>query len=162
MPDEATILNSRRLLETNDLASKLIAVANTHLSARGLLLGRGIIVDATISNAASSTKNADKGRVLEVHQMKKRILCYFGRKARTGLDVEWGLLHTVTTTAASVADIVEVAQLQVVRVEAMSAGACAGYLGSGKCAPKHGRARITARKQCAVKAMPESELRDAT
>jgi hypothetical protein len=43
-----------------------------HLTAKGLKLATGTIVDATIINAPSSTKNADKARGPEVAQWPDR------------------------------------------------------------------------------------------
>lgn len=57
VPDETTILNFRRLLETYDLAPKVLAAVNAYLSDKRLLLRQGTIVDATIIHAPSSTKN---------------------------------------------------------------------------------------------------------
>jgi IS5 family transposase len=69
VPDETTILNFRRLLETHDLAPKVLAAINTYLTDKGLLLRQGTIVDATIIHAPSSTadstlkRNAFEGSV---------------------------------------------------------------------------------------------------
>ena len=57
IPDETTILNFRRLLETHGLAEKLFEQVNAHLQRKGLSLRSGTIVDATIISAPSSTKN---------------------------------------------------------------------------------------------------------
>ena len=46
----------------------------------------GTIVDATIINAPSSTKNADKARDPEMHQTRKGNQWYFGMKAHIGVD----------------------------------------------------------------------------
>ena len=70
--DETTALNFRRLLETHQLAPKLLEAVNAHLTEKGLLLRRGTMVDATIIAAASSTKIKDKARDPEMHQTKKR------------------------------------------------------------------------------------------
>ena len=61
IPDETSILNFRRLLEKHQLTARLFAEINAHLCERGLLVGKGTIVDATIINAPSSTKNAEQG-----------------------------------------------------------------------------------------------------
>jgi len=61
IPDETTVLNFRRLIESNELAPLIFDRINAHLSRKGLLLKRGTIVDATIIAAPSSTKNADVG-----------------------------------------------------------------------------------------------------
>ena len=55
IPDETTILNFRRLLETHDLAGKIFERVNAHLSRKGQSLRAGTIVDATIIAAPSST-----------------------------------------------------------------------------------------------------------
>ena len=77
IPDETTILNFRRLLETHDLAPKVLQAVNAHLCNKGLMLKRGTIVDATIIEAPSSTKNADGERDPEMHQTKKGNECLF-------------------------------------------------------------------------------------
>jgi IS5 family transposase len=64
--DETTILNFRRLLETYDLAPKVLAAVNADLTNKGLLLRQGTIVDAII-HAPSSPKNATKSRDPEMH-----------------------------------------------------------------------------------------------
>ncbi|MBI3918499.1 MAG: IS5 family transposase [Betaproteobacteria bacterium] len=105
IPDETTILNFRRLLERHQLTEQLLAEINALLSERGLLVGKGTIVDATIINAPSSTKNADKKRDPEMHQTRKGKQWYFGMKVHTGVDDGFGLVHTVQGTAANVADV---------------------------------------------------------
>jgi len=61
-------------------------------------------VDATILHAPSSTKNATGERDPEMHQTRKGSQWYFGLKAHIGVDSKQGTVHTVCTTAASVAD----------------------------------------------------------
>ena len=70
VPDETTILNFRRLLETNDLAPAILATVNAHLGDKGLFLRQGTVVDATIIDihAPSSTKNKEKTRDPEMHR----------------------------------------------------------------------------------------------
>lgn len=105
IPDETSILNFRRLLEEHKLTEQLFTSINTHLSERGLIVGKGKIVDATIIDAPSSTKNAQKKRDPEMHQTRKGKQWYFGMKVHTGTDTDSGLVHTVSATAANVADI---------------------------------------------------------
>src|SRR5690606_28758978 len=62
LPDETTILNFRRLLETHGLAGKIFERVNAHLARKGQSLKAGTIVDATIIAAPSSTKNQDDER----------------------------------------------------------------------------------------------------
>jgi IS5 family transposase len=150
----------RHLLETHDLAPKVLAAINTYLTDKGLLLRQGTIVDATIIHAPSSTKNAAKTRDPEMHQTRKGQQWYFGMKAHIGVDVESGLTHTVTTTAANVADVAEVAEL--LHGKEKTVYADAGYTGAEKRAPKRGRKWYIAAKRGKIKAMPEGELKEAT
>ena len=105
IPDETSILNFRRLLEKHKLTELLLTEINTHLCERGLLVGKGTIVDANIINAPSSTKNAKKKRDPQMHQTRKGKQWYFGMKVHTGTDTDSGLVHTVVGTAANVADV---------------------------------------------------------
>jgi IS5 family transposase len=111
IPDETTILNFRHLLEEYDLAEDILKLVNAHLARKGLLLKKGSIVDATIIAAPSSTKNAQGKRDPEMHQAQKGNQWHFGMKAHIGVDADSGLVHTVTTTAANEADVVQVADL---------------------------------------------------
>jgi len=111
LPDETTILNFRHLLESHKLTAKLLKAINSHLKEQGLLVSQGTMVDATIIHAPSSTKNKDKVRDPEMHQTRKGNQWYFGMKIHIGADVDSGAVHSVTTTAANVADITELPKL---------------------------------------------------
>ncbi len=160
VPDETTILNFRRLLETHHLAPKLLAAVNQHLTGHGLLLREGTIVDATIIHAPPSTKNKDHARDPDMHQTRKGQQWYFGMKAHIGVDAESGLVHTVTTTPANVADVVEVGRLLHGKEKYVYADA--GYTGAAKRAGKRGRKWHIAAKRHLVKRLPEGELKEAT
>ena len=107
VPDETTILNFRRLLETHGLAESIFERVNAHLARKGQSLKAGTIVDATIIAAPSSTKNQDGERDPEMHQTKKGNQWHFGMKAHIGVDADSGLVHTVATTAANAHDITQ-------------------------------------------------------
>jgi transposase, IS5 family len=159
IPDETTILKFRRFLEQQGLAVKLLEAVNTYLSGKGLLLRQGTIVDATIIQAPSSTKNRDKQRDPDMRQTKKGQQWYFGMKAHIGVDVESGLVHTVTTTPANVSDVTEVDKL--LHGKEKTVHADAGYIGAEKRAPKRGRTWYIAVKRGRVKAMPEGKWKEA-
>jgi IS5 family transposase len=107
LPDESTILRFRHRLEKHKLAAQILVVVNEVLQGKGLLLKAGTVVDATLINAPSSTKN-DKGeRDPEMHQTQKGQQWYFGMKAHIGVDADSGLVHTVRGTSANVNDVVE-------------------------------------------------------
>ncbi|MEO6805626.1 MAG: IS5 family transposase [Edaphobacter sp.] len=103
-PDETTILRFRHLLEKHDLCGMMLDAVNLHLEAKGIRIATGTIVDATILHAPSSTKNAKQERDPEMHQTRKGNQWYFGLKAHIGVDAKQGVVHSVCTTAASVAD----------------------------------------------------------
>jgi IS5 family transposase len=104
VPDETTICKFRHLLEAHQLGARLCALIRTYLAEQGLQISRGTIVDATIINAPSSTKNRRKQRDPEMHQTKKGNQWYFGMKAHLGVDSRSKLIHSVAATAANVHD----------------------------------------------------------
>ncbi len=103
-PDETTILNFRHLLERHDLCGAMLDAVNLYLEARGIRIGTGTIVDATIIHAPSSTKNASGSRDPAMHQTRKGKQWFFGMKAHIGVDSKQGIVHSVCSSAASVAD----------------------------------------------------------
>jgi len=110
IPDETTILRFRHLLEQHRLTQQIFAEIRTLLEERRLLLKSGTIVDATIIAAPPSTKNADKARDPEMHQTRKGKDWHFGMKAHVGTDKR-GIVHSLSTTPANVADITELPKL---------------------------------------------------
>ena len=110
VPDETTILNFRRLLEQHRLTEAIFKSVNKLLSDKRLLLKSGTLVDATIINAPSSTKNEDRERDPEMSQTRKGNQWYFGMKVHIGTDRQ-GIVHTVTTTTAKDADITQLPNL---------------------------------------------------
>jgi len=160
IPDETTLLNFRHLLEKHELAPKILEAVNADLSRKGLLLRRGTMVDATIISAPSSTKNADKARDPEMHQTKKGNEWHFGMKAHIGVDLESGLVHTVTTTAANAADVTQIEQLLHGGEEIVFADA--GYTGAEHRVERKDIAWHVAVKRSKVKAIANEAIREAT
>ena len=163
VPDATTLLKFRRRLETHDLCKGLFAAINADLTARGLLLREGTLVDATLIAAPSSTKNQEKKRDPEMHQTKKGNQWYFGMKAHIGADRDSKLVHTVVVTSANVADVTQAAEL--LHGAEKQVHADAGYTGVEK------RAEIVAlerkidwqiaRKRGGIKAMAEGAEKTA-
>ena len=163
VPDATTLLNFRRLLETHDLCKGLFSAINADLTARGLLLREGTLVDATLIAAPPSTKNLKKERDPQMHQTKKGNQWYFGMKAHIGADRDSKLVHTVVVTAANVADITKTSEL--LHGAEKQVHADAGYTGVEK------RAEIVALdrkidwqiagKRGAIKAMAEGAEKEA-
>ncbi len=111
LPDETTILNFRHLLENQNLGQGLLQEINAHLESQGLRLREGTIVDASIIEAPSSTKNRAWERDPEMHQTKKGNQWHFGMKVHIGVDADTGLVHSMSTTAANAHDITEARNL---------------------------------------------------
>lgn len=161
IPDETTILNFRRLVETHGLAPRVLEAVNRDLVRHGLLLRQGTIVDATIIHAPSSTKNQDHARDPQMHQTKKGNQYYFGMKAHIGVDAESGLVHTVTTTPANVADITQAPQLLHGKEQCVYGDS--GYTGVAKREELQNAkvAWLIAQKRGKVKAMKNGALKRA-
>ena len=101
VPDGTTLLKFRRLLENNKLGEALFAKVGEVLQERGLKVGTGTIVDATIIAAPSSTKNADRARDPEMHQTRKGQQWHFGMKLHIGVDSQSGLTTSIRCPTCS-------------------------------------------------------------
>lgn len=162
VPDATTLLGFRHLLEEQGLTEAIFETVNQGLRAQGLMLSKGTVVDATIIAAPPSTKNRDKARDPEMHQTKKGNQWHFGMKAHIGADADSGLVHSLTCTAANVADVNETASLLHGEEEVVFADA--GYTGAEKREELKERP-VTwhiAMKRGRLKAMAEGALKDLT
>ena len=158
LPDESTILHFRHLLERHGLGESLLEEINAHLESQGLKLREGTIVDATIIEAPSSTKNRAKERDPEMHQTKKGNQWHFGMKAHIGVDSETGIVHSLATTAANVHDVTEAHNL--LHGGEKVVWGDAGYQGVGKREENQGlevRWQVAMRPGQRRKLDPESE-----
>ena len=130
VPDETTLCKFRHLLEKNDLNKLFFDAINRVMVQTGHMMKGGTIVDATIINDPSSTKNAQKARDPEMHQTKKGNEWRFGMKCYIGVDAGSGPVHTMTVTAANEHDITETAKL--LREDDRVVYGDSGYLGVQK------------------------------
>lgn len=130
VPNGDTLGRFRNLLTKNGLQEKFFAQVVSMLMDRGLILKKGTIVDSTIISAPSSTKNKEKKRDPDAHQVKKGNTWHFGYKAHIGVDAESGLVHTVKGTAANVHDVTQTSALLTGDEEV--AYGDSGYLGADK------------------------------
>jgi len=130
VPDATTLLHFRHMMEESKLGAQLFRAINYVIEQSGYLMRGGTIVDATIINAPSSTKNAQKSRDPEMHQTKKGNEWRFGMKCHAGVDAGSGLVHTIEVTAANVHDINVAADL--IREDDEVVYGDSGYLGIEK------------------------------
>ena len=139
VPDATTLLKFRHWLEANDYTQAIFASINASMEEKGLLMRQGTIVDATIIHAPSSTKNKEKKRDPEMRSTKKGNNYYFGIKAHIGVDAVTGMVHSVSTTAANVHDIVEADKL--LHGEEETVWGDSGYIGIEK-RPEHSERKV--------------------
>ena len=130
VPDATTLLKFRRLLEKHGLNKLFFDAINRVLVETGHILKGGSVVDATIINAPSSTKNAKKQRDPEMHQTKKGNEWRFGMKCHIGVDAFSGLVHTMEVTPANTHDITVASKL--IREDDEVVYGDSGYLGLEK------------------------------
>ncbi len=137
LPDETTILKFRHLLEKYGLGERLMASINDCLASRGLTLREGTVVDASIVEAPSSTKNRAGKRDPEMHQTRKGKQWYFGMKMHVGSDAQTGVAHSFTATPANESDVAHAHRL--VHGEEKVVWGDAGYQGVEKRPENRGR-----------------------
>ena len=111
VPDATTLCIFRKLLHDNGITKMLFDSIKGFLDKHGKLMHGGTIVDATLIDAPTSTKNADKKRDPDMHQTKKGNQWYFGEKIHVGADAGTGYIHTMEVTAAHAADVTQVHKL---------------------------------------------------
>jgi IS5 family transposase len=129
-PDSTTLLQFRHLLEKHDIFERIFETVNERLAANGLTMSKGTIMDATIIEAPTSTKNSRKSRDPEMHSTRKGTQWHFGMKSHIGVDDETGIVHTITVTPANEHDIAQAQNLiregdEVIRGDS-------GYIGLNK------------------------------
>ena len=130
VPDETTLCKFRHLLEEHGLNKLFFEAIERVMVASGHIMKGGTIVDATIIDAPSSTKNADKKRDPEMHSAKKGNQWRFGMKCHIGVDAGSGLVHTIVTTSANVHDVTVASEL--IREDDEVVYGDSGYLGIQK------------------------------
>ena len=130
VPDGDTIGRFRNILIQNKLQEKLFVHVIKLLQQKGLILKKGTIVDSTIIEAPSSTKNKEKQRDPDAHQAKKGNTWHFGYKAHIGVDKDSGLVHHLKVTAANVHDVTETPELLTGEEETVHGDS--GYMGASK------------------------------
>lgn len=130
VPDGDTLGRFRNLLVKNGLQEKLFSQVVFLLMERGLILKKGTIVDSTIISAPSSTKNKEKQRDPDAHQVKKGNTWHFGYKAHVGVDKDSGIVHTIKVTAANQHDVSMTSEL--LTGEETVVYGDSGYLGADK------------------------------
>ena len=103
-PDATTLCKFRKLLDNNGITKLFFDAMRGFLDKHGKLMHGGTIVDATIVDAPTSTKNAEGKRDQEMHQVKKGNQWYFGERFHIGVDSGSGYIHSTEVTAANASE----------------------------------------------------------
>jgi len=130
VPDATTLCKFRKLLDENGITKLFFEHMREFLDRHGKLMHGGSIVDATIIEAPSSTKNAEGKRDVEMHSVKKGNQWHFGERIHIGVDAGTGYIHSAEVTAAHVGERDVVARL--VREDDEVVYGDAGYCGIEK------------------------------
>jgi transposase, IS5 family len=110
VPDHSSVWRFREQLAKRGLAEKLLAEVNRQLDAKGLILRRGTLIDATILEAAVRPPAGDAGEVSprdpQAGWTKKNGRSRFGYKAHAAVDEGSGIVREAVMTPADVHDSV--------------------------------------------------------
>lgn len=108
VPDHSTIWRFRQELERQGLSEALFAEINRQLDAKGLIIRKGTLIDATIVKAAVKPPSFQEGTVSErdpeAGWTQKNGESHFGYKAHIGVDQESGLIRDAILTSADLHD----------------------------------------------------------
>jgi transposase, IS5 family len=110
VPDHSSVRRFREELAKRGLAAKLLAEVNRQLDAKGLVLRRGTLIDATILEAAVRPPTGDAGEVSERDPQagwtRKNGESRFGYKGHVAVDEDSGIVREAVMTPADVHDSV--------------------------------------------------------
>jgi transposase, IS5 family len=111
VPDHSSVWRFREQLARRGLAEALLAEINRQLDAKGLILRRGTLIDATILEAAVRPPGGDAGEVSardpQAGWTKKNGKSRFGYKAHAAVDEGSGLVREAVMTPADVHDSIK-------------------------------------------------------
>ena len=107
-PDHSSIWRFRQRIDELGLSEKLLAEVNCQLDARGLIVKRGTLVDATIISAAVKRPAFEDGQVNprdpDASFTVKNGEMHFGYKAHLAVDEESGVVRQAEMTSADLHD----------------------------------------------------------
>jgi IS5 family transposase len=108
VPDHSTIWRFRQELERHGLSEALFAEVNRQLDAKGLIIRKGTLIDATIVKAAVKPPSFQEGTVSErdpeAGWTQKNGKSHFGYKAHIAVDQDSNLIRDAILTSADLHD----------------------------------------------------------
>jgi IS5 family transposase len=106
VPDETTLCRFRGELARRELTVLLLAAVDAQLAAKGLVLRKGTLIDATLVEADADVRRGPDGRPVTVEReagfARRRGKAFFGFKAHLAVDEGSGLVRRARLTAANV------------------------------------------------------------
>ena len=105
IPDKSTICRFRNLLIEHNVQQKIFDHLVVSLTAKGLIMKKGTIVDSTIIECSASKRNRDKTRDVDASWTKKAGGFKYGYKMHNGVDKDSGLITSNKTTTAKAHDV---------------------------------------------------------
>lgn len=106
-PDHTTLCRFRERLNEAGLTVKLLALVNAQIEAKGLVLKRGTLIDATVVETAAARPDKDTAGADPDAAFLKRASkpgASYGYKAHVAADQDTILVRTATLTPANVAE----------------------------------------------------------
>lgn len=104
-PDETSMVRFRKRMLEYGLERKLLERVNSQLEAKGLLVKKATIIDATLVEAATSKpRQGEKGEDEDASYTSKGGKAYYGYKAHVASDADGGFIRKAGLTTASVHD----------------------------------------------------------
>jgi transposase, IS5 family len=111
VPDHSSIWRFREQLAKRGLAERVLAEVNRQLDAKGLIIRRGTLIDATIIAAAVRPPKGEAGEVAprdpDAGWTRKNGRSRFGYKAHAAVDEGSGIVRRAVMTPADVHDSVK-------------------------------------------------------
>jgi transposase, IS5 family len=116
-PDHSTIWRFREHLTKQNLVEEVFAAVMRQLTARGLVLRQGTLIDASLVSSAARRPRVKEGptsptdRDARFGAANERRRYVFGYKAHVAVDAGSGLVRALITTPANVQEIAVASQL---------------------------------------------------
>jgi IS5 family transposase len=105
IPNKSTLCRFRNLLIEHDIQQKIFDHLKASLTAKGLIMKKGTIIDSTIIENSTSKRNRDKAADPDSSWTKKGGNFKHGYKLHTGIDKDSGLITSNETTTAKTHDV---------------------------------------------------------
>lgn len=110
-PDETTLCRFRQAAAERGVLERAFAAVNVQLDAKGLILRRGTLMDATLVAAKHNRPRMKEGpgagvaREPDANWTRKNGKSHFGYKIHVGMDQGSGLVRSAVMTPAKTSDI---------------------------------------------------------